>query len=89
MINIVSIAFVLMIFILCELVLYFTKGSSRLQAGRGKSYLRLWISILGGAIPIGLLGAEIIPRDGVAVILALVGFIYFIVIRKTNEGDNE
>lgn len=83
MINIISVAFVFLIFILCELALYFTKDNSRLQAGRGKSYLRYWISILGGAIPIGLLGAQIIPRDGIAVILALVGFIYFIVIRKT------
>lgn len=83
MINVVSVGLVLIVFALCEFALFLTRTSAETQSGRGRSYLRFWISILGGAVPIGMLAAEVIPRDGAAVLVALVGFIYFMFIRKT------
>lgn len=82
MINLISILFVLGIQLIAGVILFVAR-SSRDAQGRDKKFpLRFVVSILGGALPLALLGANIIERDGLAVLLALVGFVYFILIKK-------
>ena len=82
MINIVSVLCVLLIQLLTFTLLLVSRNwRAKRESSRGDG-LGFWISILGGSLPIGLLGAELIERDGVAVLLALLGFVYFIVVNK-------
>jgi hypothetical protein len=49
----------------------------------GYKYWEFAGSALAGSVPLALLGVEVIERNGVAVILALVGFAYFCLLRKS------
>lgn len=83
MIDIVSVLCVLLIQIIAFTLLLTSRNwRAKRDSPRGDG-LGFWVSILGGALPIGLLGAELIERDGVAVLLALLGFVYFILVNKS------
>lgn len=82
MIDMMSVLYVLLIQTVCLGVLFFSSSKNSSQEYQGVNPLRFGVLIVGGALPITLLGANIIERDGLAVLLALVGFIYFLVIKK-------
>lgn len=82
MINLVSIVSVLLIHLTVFLILFFTSAEKSSSVSVRRSPLRFWISILGGSLPLGLLGSGVIERDGISVILALIGFAYFILFKK-------
>lgn len=82
MINYSSILIVLVIQFIAGLALFLARPNQKdIRQGTAK-HPRFWISVFGGAIPLALLGTEMIQRDGLAVLIALVGFLYFIVIKK-------
>lgn len=83
MINLTSIYFVLSVQILSTVALILARPDKKSSESVKKNHLSGRFSVVGGALPLGLLGSGVIPRDGAAVLLALVGFVYFIVIRKT------
>ena len=75
----ISILAVFLIFVAAEVALRQTAKLTRPSS----QYSELILSTLGGAIPLALLGAQILERQAIAVLLSLVGFGYFIIFRKS------
>ncbi len=53
--------------------------SGILKRINNNTYGDFLLSIIGGSLPLALLGAQVIERNGIAVIFSLVGFMYFLV----------
>ncbi len=83
MTNFISIVFVLAIQLTTAVILFLIRPNADEQGRSKKTFpLRFTVAILGGALSLALLGANISERDDLAVLLLLVGLGYFILIEK-------